>query len=282
MIGENFWQVVLPEDRHSAREMLERLTPDAPAARIENRVMTKDGERWFLWTNRALDFDEQGRCIEIQSTGIDITERKVAENHRQLLIDELNHRVKNTLAVVQGIAQRTFTKDASPVEARTAFYGRLSALGAAHGLLAQQSWERVDLDELVRSVFEAAGAASARSLVAGPSVLLEPRHALAIAMALHELSTNAMKYGALSQPAGNVEVSWKVIEGSRPELALEWRERGGPPVAPPARRGFGLMMIERVLASEAGCSVQLDFLGDGVRCKIGVMLNRKPAVRAEV
>lgn len=275
MTGQDFWQVVAPEDRASVRQMLERLTPDAPEARIENRVVTKDGERWFLWTNRALVFDEQGRCVEVQSTGTDITERKAAENHRQLLIDELNHRVKNTLAVVQGIAHRTFTKDASPIEARNAFYGRLSALGAAHGLLAQQSWDRVDLDALVRSLFEASGASKERFQVRGPSVLLEPRHALAIAMALHELSTNAMKYGALSNRDGNIEVRWTTTDGAEPKLVLEWRESGGPSVAPPARRGFGLMMIERALASEPGCSVQLDFLLGGVRCRIEAAL---PAV----
>lgn len=208
----------------------------------------------------------------MQSTGIDITDRKVAENQRQLLIDELNHRVKNTLAVIQGIAHQTFTKDASPIEARNTFYGRLAALGAAHGLLAQQSWDRVEINALVRSALEASGATNGRCLVGGPPVLLEPRHTLAMAMALHELSTNAIKYGALSNATGTIGVSWITSGETKPRLSLEWRESGGPPVTPPSRRGFGLMMIERALGGEAGCSVQLDFNSTGIVCRVEVAL----------
>ena len=279
LVGENFWQVVAAEDRPRVDEILKRLSPAAPDARIENRVETTSGVRWFLWTIRALEFDAEGRCTEVQTTGIDITERKIAENHRQLLIDELNHRVKNTLAVIQGIAQQTFTRDASPIEARNAFYGRLAALGAAHGLLSQQSWERVDLHKLIRGAIEASGAAKERVLVQGPSVLLEPRHALSIAMALHELTTNALKYGALSNDVGRLEINWSVANSSEMKLSLEWRERGGPAVTPPTRRGFGLLMIERALASEIGCRAHVDFQPNGVHCLIEVGLHALPARR---
>ncbi len=279
MAGANFWEFVAAQDRDGVQQKLASLRPGAPEVRIENRIRTKDGERWFLWTNRALEFDSYSRCVEVQSTGIDITERKLAENHRQLLIDELNHRVKNTLAVIQGIAHQTFTKDASPIEARTTFYGRLAALGAAHGLLAQQSWDRVDVDALVRGAIEASGATNERCLIRGNSVLLEPRHALAIAMALHELGTNAIKYGALSNDTGTIEVSWSTADTDPPTLRLEWRESGGPPVVPPARRGFGLMMIERALGSEVGCSVRLDFHPTGIHCTIEVALQGTSTIR---
>lgn len=272
VIGHDFWASVSPQDRAGVQQMLTQLSPDRPEVRIENRMLTKDGERWFLWTNRALEFDTAGRCMEVQSTGIDITDRKLAENHRQLLIDELNHRVKNTLAVIQGIAHQTFTKDASPIEARNTFYGRLAALGAAHGLLAQQSWDRVDVGALVRGALEASGATGERCEVRGAPVLLEPRHALAIAMALHELSTNAIKYGALSNAVGRIDVSWSTDDAAVPRLRLEWRESGGPPVAPPTRRGFGLMMIERALGNEVGCRVKVDFHPTGMHCRIEVML----------
>jgi PAS domain S-box-containing protein len=278
MTGQDFWRVLQPGDRVSMAEMLARLSPVAPEARIESRVSTQHGVRWLLWTNRALSFDSEGRCVEVQSTGIDITERKAVENHRQLLLDELNHRVKNTLAVIQGIAHQTFRKDVSPIEARTAFSGRLAALGAAHGLLAQQSWDSVALDELVRSACDASGASNARFLMFGPPVLLRPRHALAVSLTLHELSTNALKYGALSNDVGRIEVSWTLSGGAQPTLKLEWRETGGPVVAPPARRGFGVMMIERALGSELGCSVQLDFPAAGVLCSIEVVLDRVPEI----
>jgi PAS domain S-box-containing protein len=282
MIGRDFWEFVVPQDRGSVAQMLALLSPKSLEVRIENRVLTTQGERWFLWTNRALEFDAAGRCVEVQSTGIDITERKIAENHRQLLIDELNHRVKNTLAVIQGIAHQTFTKDASPIEARNTFYGRLAALGAAHGLLAQQSWDRVEITALVRSALQASGATSERCVLGGPPVLLEPRHALSIAMALHELSTNAIKYGALSNAAGSIQVSWTTTGDTNPRLRLEWSESGGPEVAPPSRRGFGLMMIERALGREAGCSVQLDFLPRGIVCRIEVALPETSTIGASL
>lgn len=282
LIGQDFWPIVAPEDRSRVKEMLAGLSPSAPEVRIENRVVTKKGVCWFLWTNRALTFDAQGRCVEVQSTGIDITDRKAIEDQRQLLIDELNHRVKNTLAVIQGIAHQTFTKQASPLEARAAFSGRLAALGAAHGLLAQQSWDRVEIDTLVRSTLEASGLSKERFLIAGPSVFLAPRHALAVSLALHELSTNAMKYGALSNGIGNIAVSWTISDSGENRLNLEWRESGGPTVAPPTRRGFGLMMIERALASELGCGVQLGFHPDGVQCRIEILLHGGSVARAEL
>ncbi|HEY8540707.1 MAG TPA: HWE histidine kinase domain-containing protein, partial [Steroidobacteraceae bacterium] len=274
LVNLNFWTIIAPEDRKYVEELLGRLNPSNPEIRIENRVLTTEGVRWFLWTNRALEFDEQGRCVEAQSTGVDITDRKAAESQRQLLIDELNHRVKNTLAVVQGIAQQTFTPDASPIEARNAFYGRLAALGAAHGLLSQQNWERVDLDHLVRNTIEASGAAKDRVTVNGTSVLLEPRHALAIALSLHELTTNALKHGALSTNGGKLDLSWSVSHDPEPILHFEWRERDGPPVKAPTRRGFGLLMIERALASELGCRARVDFAPSGVQCSIELLLHQ--------
>lgn len=272
LVDLNFWTIIAPEDRANVAACLQRLSPSEPEVRIENRVLTKDGTRWFLWTNRALEFDERGRCVEAQSTGVDITDRKAAESQRQLLIDELNHRVKNTLAVVQGIAQQTITRDASPIEARNAFYGRLAALGAAHGLLSQQNWERVDLEHLVRNSIEASGAAKDRVTIDGASVLLQPRHALAIALSLHELTTNALKHGALSNDSGKLTLSWSVVDRPEPTLHFEWREHDGPAVMAPTRRGFGLLMIERALASELGCRARVDFAPSGVRCSIELLL----------
>lgn len=263
LAGANFWQWVQETDRAAVVAMLDNLTPDAPEVRIENRFQTIDGEHWMLWTNRALAFDDQGRWLEAQATGVDINDRKQAEEHTKLLLNELNHRVKNTLAVVQGIAQQTF-KGSDP-DARRAFEGRLSALSKAHNLLTERNWRPAPLGDLADEVGHVCGAARQRIFVSGPDVMLSPRQALSIAMALHELCTNAMKYGALSDERGAVNLTWRVEEF---RLRVEWRESGGPRVAPPTERGYGSMMIERALAHDLQGTAKLDFQPDGVVCVI--------------
>ncbi len=270
LTGANFWDWIAKEDRPAVEAMLNKLTPEAPEVRIENRFSTVDGERWMLWTNRALAFDAEGRWIEAQSTGVDIHERVQAEQHRKLLLDELNHRVKNMLAVVQGIAQQTF-KHVDP-EARRAFEGRLAALSGAHSLLTESRWTPASLDAVVDEVTHVCGAARARIDAGGEPVMLAPRQALSISMALHELCTNAMKYGALSTERGKVDLHWRVDDGARPYLHIVWRERGGPPVAKPHERGYGSMMIERALAHDLQGHARLDFPSDGLVCTIDAPL----------
>ena len=139
---------------------------------------------------------------------VDVTEREEAEAERELLIAELNHRVKNTLSVVQSIAHQTFREPETTVDARKAFEGRLVALALAHNLLTQLNWEHASLAEIARVILKVTEDGSGRIRASGPTVMLPPKEALAITMALHELSTNAMKYGALSNPAGRVDVEW--------------------------------------------------------------------------
>lgn len=268
LTGANLWHFIPEGDRAGVQGMLDQLTPDAPEVRIENRFSTVNGERWTLWTNRALAFDAQGRWTEAQSTGIDIDERKRAEEHRTLLLDELNHRVKNTLAVVQAIAQQTFREASVPVETRRMFQGRLGALAQAHSLLTRSHWSPTPLLDVAEGAVSVCGAARSRIAVAGPQVMLAPRQALSLAMALHELSTNALKYGALSVESGAVDVSWRLVEKDGPRIAITWRERNGPPVAPPKARGYGSAMIERALAHELGGVAQLIFDPNGVVCEI--------------
>jgi PAS domain S-box-containing protein len=202
-----------------------------------------------------------------------VIERKRTEDHQRLLVNELNHRVKNTLAVVQGIAAQTFRGEAAQAEARLAFDSRLAALAAAHDVLTAEKWEAASLRQIVEKTGLGCGAGAERVRVSGTDLLLDPRTAVSLAMALHELCTNAVKYGALSVEGGDVTVSWTLAEdeGGR-RLTLWWQEAGGPPVNPPARRGFGSRMIERALASELGGTAKLEFLPGGVRCTVEALL----------
>ncbi|HEX8578082.1 MAG TPA: sensor histidine kinase, partial [Allosphingosinicella sp.] len=199
----------------------------------------------------------------------DISQRKKAEEHQRLLINELNHRVKNTLALVQGLALQSFRDGRDPAEARTAFQHRLAALAAAHDLLTRESWEGATLRGLAEGALGHLIGQERRVEISGPDVTLGPKAAVSLVMALHELSTNASKYGALSVPSGRVTVAW-TLDGDR--LRLEWREQGGPPVTAPGRRGFGLRMIERALAADLGGGVAMEFEPTGLICRIEASL----------
>jgi PAS domain S-box-containing protein len=271
LIGTNLWDPIPEADRAERRALLGTLSPDAPEYRVEMRFHTLDGERWMLWTTRALSFDDEGRWLEAQSTGVDIHDLKQGQEHTRLLLNELNHRVKNTLAVVQGIARQTF-KNVAPA-ARRAFEGRLAALSKAHNLLTERRWAPAPMHAVIDDVTHVCGAARARIHASGPDLFLSPRQAVSIAMALHELCTNAVKYGALSAEAGRVELAWDVEEGEQPRLALVWRERDGPPVRQPKRRGYGSRMIERALAHDLQGSATIEFDEAGLVCRINAPLD---------
>jgi PAS domain S-box-containing protein len=202
-----------------------------------------------------------------------VLERKRTEEHQRLLLNELNHRVKNTLAVIQSIASQTFRGDAAEPEARRAFESRLTALAGAHDLLTGRDWEAAPIRKVIERAGIGCGAGAGRVRIEGEDVELAPRTAVSVAMALHELCTNAVKYGALSNEGGMVTVRWSIAGAGRERrLRLEWIEHGGPPVAPPRRRGFGSRMIERGLAAELGGTVQLEFRAEGVRCVVDAPL----------
>jgi two-component sensor histidine kinase len=197
------------------------------------------------------------------------SERRAAE-HQKLLIDELNHRVKNTLATVQSIAAQTLRTAESRQDAQEALEKRLIALSRAHDVLTRESWEGANLTEVVIRALEPYQVhGESRLQIRGPNVRLTPRMALALAMALHELATNAVKYGALSNRSGTVEVSWTVQNGAAlPRLNLRWVEAGGPPVVAPRRRGFGSRLVERSLAHDLAGRVDITFAPSGVVCSV--------------
>lgn len=205
----------------------------------------------------------------------DITDRRRAESLRQLLLNELNHRVKNSLAVVQGLAAQTFKPGLDPEAARRAFDGRLHALAAAHDLLVAENWTGASLRSVITGSVHGA-ADPARVSIEGPDLHLPPQTSVTLALAIHELATNAVKHGALSVPTGTVQVDWAIDRAADGQaghrLRLAWTESGGPPVVEPARRGFGSRMLEQGLAGEIRGSVRLEFAPTGLRCTIDAPL----------
>ena len=266
-VGEDWRGGIHADDRASQEVAWRHAVATGEAYDVEYRLRRRDaGYRWVR-SRASPRRDSAGNIMLWYGVIEDIHDRKVAEEHQRLLINELNHRVKNTLATVQAIAFQTLKGDISLVEARQRFEARLMALSRAHNLLTEQNWEGAFLGKVVRDATDYL--AEDRFEVFGESLWLAPRAALALALALHELSTNAAKYGALSNESGRVTISWSVDGGS---LRFEWKERGGPPVSEPAGRGFGSRLIERGLAADLGGPAQLLFEPDGLRCVIAASL----------
>ncbi len=196
----------------------------------------------------------------------DVSDRKTAEAHRELLINELNHRVKNTLAMVQAIAAQTLRSGGVDSQVQANFEARLAALGNVHSVLTNESWESAELHDVIWASLRPHIAPDREPFaVSGPGLRLRPKSAVMVSLGLHELSTNAVKYGALSAEAGRVTVDWDIADG---RFRLRWEERGGPPVSMPSRKGFGSRLIERGLASELRGQVRIDYRPTGVICTI--------------
>ena len=193
-------------------------------------------------------------------------ERQRAEDSLRLLVSELSHRVKNTLATVLSIAQQTIRGSATLKEFEPTFIGRLIALSEAHGLLFKTHWTATQLGDIVDRTFAPLGRNSGIDYTAaGKAVLLNPRATLTLSMVLHELASNAIKYGAFRQPGGRVDIAWR-RQGD--QVRLVWHESGGPAVEPPTRKGFGTRLLERSASYELGGTVELKFLPEGVTCEL--------------
>jgi PAS domain S-box-containing protein len=263
IIGRSISEFVSTEDFEQTTSMLQYKIDQGGNTRHEVTVEGRDGVRMQWENNSTLVVDSDNRPLGLLSISRDVTARRAFDERRELLIHELNHRVKNTLALVQALAQQSFRPDADAADAPANFEGRLRTLAAAHDLLTREQWEGVTLAELVRAATIPLGAERIRA--DGGAMTVTPKAAVALAMAIHELGTNAIKYGALSNATGYITLTWKAEPDA---FVLEWIEHGGPPVAAPERRGFGVRMIERVLASDIGGSVKLDFAEQGLQCRI--------------
>jgi two-component sensor histidine kinase len=203
-----------------------------------------------------------------------VAELRETVRQRDLLIEELNHRVKNTLATVQSIASNTLRTASTMDHASSAIERRLIALSQVHNVLTDQSWAAVDLHDIVAQVVQPyRNRGETRIVVRGPPVMIPPRIALALSMALHELATNAVKYGALSDDGGRVTVRWELNEANAiSRLHLMWEEAEGPPVQKPDRRGFGTRLIERSLTHDLDADVRIEFASTGVVCSVDAPL----------
>ncbi|MEJ0078147.1 MAG: PAS domain S-box protein [Alphaproteobacteria bacterium] len=204
-------------------------------------------------------------------------ERVRAEQKRDLLVAELNHRVKNTLATVVAISHQSLARGRSPEEAHHSFERRVRALAQTHGRLAETSWSGVSLEMLLADETAPYRDERGNVQIAGPRIQLSPKSAVSLGMAFHELTTNAAKYGALSTKEGNLEVTWSVTTDR--ELRIRWREFGGPAVQAPERRGFGRLLLERALRSDLDAEVDLDFAATGLECVITFPLDRSSPSR---
>lgn len=236
-----------------------------------------DGEyRWFL--SRALPIrDADGTIVRWFGTNTDVSEQKQTEERQRLLVNELNHRVKNTLAVIQSIASVTSRSAASAAAFSKSFIARIIGIARTHDLLTESHWEGASLGAMLwNELSPYRSDKTQRVALRGDYVRLTPKTAVALGMVLHEMTTNAAKYGALSLPDGSVDVTWDVREADAgPMLRLEWTESGGPPVSEPTHKGFGSRLITQSLARDLAGSVEMEYRPEGLRCVLEVPL---PAV----
>jgi len=268
---DEFLARVHPDDRARVTAHFYGLTPKAPSYAVNFRYIRPDGQELWLEETASGEFDASGRCVRLKGLRRDISERKRAEEHQALLMAELDHRVKNVLSCVAAVVQRTRDASGSMAEFIAAIQDRIQSMANTHALLSRGRWQSASLSELVSC--ELAPWRSAENVVAdGPEVFLAAEATQAIAMVLHELATNAAKYGALATKYGRLCVHWDYSPNgsSSAALLLAWRESGVPSVTPPTKRGYGTGVIEELIPYELDGSVDLAFTDDGVRCKIEI------------
>ena len=244
---EELRSLIHPDDWSPLREAIDGLTQDAQTCQIEFRARRPNGEiRWCV--GAAAASVEADRVVRISGVTADITDQRLADERRTLLVREVDHRARNALAVVQSIVR--LTRAPAIEDFRTAVEGRIRALSTAHALLSESRWEGANLDRLVQEELAPYLRADAhRVSLDGPSIILQPAVAQILAVVLHELATNAAKYGALSQSSGTVGLSWDLSGG---ELVLHWDERGGPVVRAPVSPGYGTKVITASVEQQLG------------------------------
>jgi two-component sensor histidine kinase len=234
---------------------------------FETVRMAKDGHRIDISLTVSPVRDKSGMLVGASKVGRDISERKRAEETRRLLLNELSHRVKNTLATVQSIARQTLHRARSPAEFVSTFSGRVQALARAHTLLTENTWQGTEMMQLVRDQLQLGGVDDNRISCSGPLITLDPQAALHLALVLHELGTNARKYGSLSVPRGRLSISWGMQTNGGRHILLDWKERDGPEVHAPSERGFGTTLIEQSLYTDGG-TASIHYGSEGLTCHI--------------
>lgn len=287
-IGKSIAMLV-PEGHHDEEtHIIGRIRRGERVEHYETVRQRKDGSRIDISLAISPIRNSHGQVVGASKIARDVGERRRADEHKTLLIHELNHRVKNTLATVQSLAMQSLRD--GKAGGQEDFEGRLIALSRAHDVLTDENWQGAWLGDVVRQAM--APFREDRVVAEGPSVRLSPKQSLAISMALHELATNAAKYGALSGDAGTVKIVWTVTNGHEPaRLQFTWTEEGGPAVTQPRQQGFGSRMISRSLANELSGTAELEFKSEGVVCSIstpigwgtvglGAMLPQRPRAQS--
>jgi len=237
----------------------------------EFRIVQPGGEVRWIEARARISYDEAGRAVRMIGVYIDVTERRQAEDHKSLLIAELDHRVKNTLACVAAVTHRTRDTAKSMDDFVRVLDGRIQSLANTHSLLSRNRWQGVSIAELVRGEL-APCMRDGNTLIDGPDTILAAEATQPVSMVLHELATNAAKYGALSNGHGRVSVFWRqhCNGDARSKLVLEWHEAGGPPVIVPNHTGYGMSVIRDLIPYELGGTVDYELAGEGVRCRVEI------------
>jgi two-component sensor histidine kinase/DNA-binding response OmpR family regulator len=271
--AESVNALIHPDDVDRVVDALRGVTTDAKTVHVEFRVRRPSGElRWCVGV-AAASFDGQGRIVRLSGVTVDRTDRKLAEDRQMLLAEEVDHRARNVVAVVQSIMRLTRAGDMESYI--SAVDGRIRALSNAHKLLSRSRWEGADLRKLADEEFAPYSVDGVEKVsISGPSVLLQPNIAQTLALALHELATNAAKYGALSAVSGRVELSWELRPG---RLELSWVEAGGPKIGRPTTRGYGTRVITMGIESQLGGGVNFDWDREGLRCMLSIPRDGKSA-----
>lgn len=267
---EQLLSMIHPEDLAGMRAAVAKTIDHGDPYSVEYRILTCADEQRWVAVQAELQRRADGTPLAMTGFSTDISQRKFAEEHRGVLARELTHRVKNTLATVNAVVSQTLREATSLQDAAVAVSGRIASLGAAQELLIQDEVEGAAIGDIVdRALLPFKDRDGMRFCCRGPFVRLSPEITLALAMALHELATNAIKYGALSVPEGSVEILWSINRmGDDRHLSFSWREHGGPSVSPPARTGFGTRMIERMLRRHVRGDAAIHYAPSGVRFEI--------------
>ena len=276
LIGRHFAHATHAEDRDRDYDLFRRqVAGEFAIYTIEKQHVRVDGSVGWARVSSTAVHDTEGAFLYAVRLIEDITERKRAEATQRLLIDELNHRVKNTLATVQALAHQTFRQPIPPEVARERFEARLLSLSRTHNLLNERNWAGAALKDVLALELEPfVGEHRNRFTATGSDIDLPPRMAVVVGMIFHELATNAAKYGALSIPFGRVAVNWCVAtESSQRVLQVEWIERGGPPVTQPLHRGFGSRLIEQATTQQLNGRAELRFAAEGLTCRLDLPLD---------
>jgi PAS domain S-box-containing protein len=271
MIGQLILRIIPPELHGEEQEILARLRRGERIEHYETVRVAKDGRRVDVSLTVSPLRDRSGKVVGASKVGRDITDRKRAEKLQRVLTDELAHRVKNTLATVQAIANQSLVRAKSPPDFVSSFTGRLQALAKAHTLLTRTNMQGADVMELVSEQVLIGAPNDDRISYSGPLLVLDAQAAMHLALVLHELATNARKHGALSVPTGRLAVTWQVRTNGGCSLLLSWKESNGPKISAPSAHGFGRTLIEQTVRAHGG-EASVDYRTDGLTCEIKLPL----------